>query len=144
MLRELSGRLGLGEAVRFAGRVPHEVVRNYYDLVDFFVYPRRSIRLTELVTPLKPLEAMAERRIVIASDVGGHRELIQDGVTGFLFKADDPAALARRVIEAVNDSARHDRMRDAGRRYVEAERTWTASASHYRGLYEKVLGAKIV
>ena len=51
------------------------------------VYPRLSMRLTELVTPLKPLEAMAQGRLVLASDVGGHRELIRDGETGTLFKA---------------------------------------------------------
>lgn len=139
MLKELTQKLGLSDAVRFTGRVPHEKVRLYYDLVDFFIYPRKSIRLTELVTPLKPLEAMAERRLVIASDVGGHRELIRNDVTGYLFKADDPSALARRVIEAVKGTDRHDAMREAGRRFIETERNWIASGSHYRGLYRGIL-----
>ncbi len=138
-LRALAERLGLMEAVRFAGRVPHAEVRAYYDLVDLLVYPRRSIRLTELVTPLKPLEAMAERRLVIASDVGGHRELIRDGETGYLFAAGDPAALARRVAEAAGDRGRHEAMREAGRRFVETERSWVASAAHYRPVYERLL-----
>ena len=64
--------------VRFTGRVPHEQVQAI-TIWWIFVYPRRSIRLTELVTPLKPLEAMAQRRMVFASNVGGHRELIEDG-----------------------------------------------------------------
>jgi PEP-CTERM/exosortase A-associated glycosyltransferase len=139
MLKDLTVVMGLSDAVRFTGRVPHEKVRLYYDLVDFFVYPRKSMRLTELVTPLKPLEAMAERRLVIASDVGGHRELIRDGVTGYLFKADDPSALARRVIEAVRGTQKHDAMREAGRRFIETDRNWIASASHYRGLYRGIL-----
>jgi len=139
MLKEMTARLGLSDAVRFTGRVPHEKVRLYYDLVDFFVYPRKSMRLTELVTPLKPLEAMAERRLVIASDVGGHRELVRDGVTGYLFKADDPSALARRVIDAVTGTDKHERVREAGRRYIETERNWIASASQYRGLYRQIL-----
>jgi PEP-CTERM/exosortase A-associated glycosyltransferase len=143
MLKELTAKLGLSDAVRFTGRVPHEKVRLYYDLVDFFVYPRKSIRLTELVTPLKPLEAMAERRLVIASDVGGHRELISDGVTGYLFKADDRSALARRVIEAVKGTDRHEAMRKAGRRFIETERNWLASGSHYRGLYKRILPQEI-
>jgi hypothetical protein len=70
----------LGEALRFVGRVPHGEVRRYYDLVDYFIYPRSRMRLTDLVTSFKPLEAMAARRIVVASDVGGHRELIRDSV----------------------------------------------------------------
>ena len=73
------------EAILFAGRVPHSEVERYYSLVDVLAYPRKKSRLTDLVTPLKPLEAMAQRRIVAASDVGGHRELIADGRTGVLF-----------------------------------------------------------
>jgi PEP-CTERM/exosortase A-associated glycosyltransferase len=128
-------RLGVEHAVRFVGRVPHEQVQHYYDLVDFFLYPRRSMRLTELVTPIKPLEAMAERRIVIASAVGGHRELIRDDETGFLFAPDDTAALARRVVGAANAGSVLDRMRDAGRAFVLTERTWPVCAAPYRALY---------
>ena len=73
----------------FAGRVPHADVPRYYDLIDVLVYPRLSMRLTEMVTPLKPLEAMAQGRLLVASDVGGHRELIRHGETGVLFKAGD-------------------------------------------------------
>ena len=58
-------------------------------------YPRKAMRLTELVTPLKPLEAMAQRKLVAASDVGGHRELIEDGVTGTLFPAGEPGGAGR-------------------------------------------------
>ena len=64
------------------------------------------MRLTELVTPLKPLEAMAQGRLLVASDVGGHRELIRDGETGVLFRAGDAArwpsdrAAARRSASA--------------------------------------------
>ena len=138
-LRADAARIGVEQAVRFVGRVPHTEVRAYYDLVDLLVYPRKRMRLTELVTPLKPLEAMAERRLVIASDVGGHRELIRDGKTGYLFAADDAAALARRVVEAAGDRDRHPAMREAGRRFVETERSWAASAAHYRPLYGRLL-----
>ena len=86
--------------VVFAGRVPHAEVQRYYDLIDVLAYPRHRMRLTELVTPLKPLEAMAQGRMFVASDVGGHRELVRDGETGFLFPAGDARALAR-AIESV-------------------------------------------
>jgi PEP-CTERM/exosortase A-associated glycosyltransferase len=133
----------LAEAVRFVGRVPHGEVRRYYDLVDYFVYPRRRIRLTELVTPLKPLEAMAEGRIVLASDVGGHRELIRDSETGFLFAPDDPASIAHRVIEVLSKKDEHSRIRDAARDYVATERTWPVCASSYRGLYDLALRKRV-
>ncbi|MGH7210043.1 MAG: glycosyltransferase, partial [Acetobacteraceae bacterium] len=133
---------GLGDCVRFPGRVPHEQVKRYYDLMDFLVFPRRRMRLTELTTPLKPVEAMAEGRLVIASDVGGHRELITDGLTGFLFAADDKDALARRVAEAVAATDTHDAMREAGRRFVETERVWAVSAANYKPVYEALLAGR--
>lgn len=70
-LKALAERLGLRREVIFVGRVSHDEVQKYYHQVDIFVYPRYSMRLTELVTPLKPLEAMAQGRLVVASDVGG-------------------------------------------------------------------------
>lgn len=134
-------RMGLAQAVRFIGRVPHDQVHAFYDLVDVLVYPRRRMRLTDLVTPLKPLEAMAERRLVVASDVGGHRELIRDGETGYLFAADDAGALSRRVLDVALDVERHPAIREAGRRFVETERSWAASAAHYRPVYERLAPA---
>lgn len=126
----------LGDAVRFVGRVPHSQVQRYYDLVDFFVYPRRRMRLTDLVTPLKPLEAMAEGRIVLASDVGGHRELIRDGQTGFLFPPDDPSRIADRVTEVISAKDQHAHIREAARHYVKSSRTWPICASVYSDVYE--------
>lgn len=139
-LRQRVADYRLGDVVRFTGRVPHDQVQRYYDVIDFLVFPRRRMRLTELVTPLKPVEAMAEGRLVIASDVGGHRELIEDGVTGMLFPADDVNALAHRVADAIAATSQHDRIRQAARRFVAAERVWDVSAANYRPLYAQLLG----
>ena len=141
-LRATVAERGLEDAVRFTGRVPHEEVSRYYDLVDVLVFPRKRMRLTELVTPLKPVEAMAEGRLVVASDVGGHRELIRDGLTGFLFPADDAAALGRRVLEAISATNTHDAIRAAGRRFVETERVWPISAANYRGAYDRAMAKR--
>jgi PEP-CTERM/exosortase A-associated glycosyltransferase len=138
-LKQQVERLGLGRHCLFAGRVPHGDVERYYSLVDLLVYPRRSIRLTELVTPLKPLEAMAQGRLLIASDVGGHRELIRDGETGLLFAPDSADALAAAVRRLSGARDRWDAMRQAGRRFVEQERTWAASVGRYQAVYETLL-----
>jgi glycosyltransferase involved in cell wall biosynthesis len=127
----------LQQRVIFTGRVPHEDVQRYYGLIDLLVYPRHRVRLTELVTPLKPLEAMAQGRIVIASDVGGHKELIRDRVTGFLFPADDAQALARTIQEVLSRRADWNAMRDAARRFVENERTWARSVARYADVYAR-------
>lgn len=134
-LKAQAARLGLTDRVVFTGRVPHTDVQRYYDLVDVLAYPRHPMRLTELVTPLKPLEAMAQQRIFVASDVGGHRELIRDGETGVLFKAGDASALADAVAGLLAERGRWPTLRAAGRRFVEEERTWTNSVSRYQAIY---------
>jgi glycosyltransferase involved in cell wall biosynthesis len=115
-------------------------VQKYYDQVDIFVYPRYSMRLTELVTPLKPLEAMAQGRLVVASDVGGHRELIADRKTGWLFRAGDVDDLARTVLELLRTPDAWPGIRQAGRRFVEEERNWAASVRRYRRVYQALIG----
>lgn len=139
-LKAQVAQLGLEPHCVFAGRVPHADVERYYGLVDLLVYPRRSNRLTELVTPLKPLEAMAQGRLLAASNVGGHREPIRDGETGFLFAPDDPQALAGAVARVVASRPQWDGIRRAGRRFVEVERSWSASVGRYAAVYERLLG----
>ena len=138
-LHQRVAQLGLQHCVIFAGRVPHGEVQKYYSVVDAFVYPRLSVRVTEIVTPLKPLEAMAQGRLVIASDVGGHRELIQDGETGFLFRAGDVTALADKVDQILSKRASWERIRTQARHFVETERTWKSSIARYAEVYAGAL-----
>ena len=140
-LRAAATASPVAERFRFAGRVPHAEVERYYGLIDVLVYPRKRMRLTDLVTPLKPLEAMAERRLVAASDVGGHRELIEDGVTGTLFAADNPAALATAVAGLFARPEAWPERRARARAYVEAERNWDHSVANYAPVYERLVHA---
>lgn len=134
-LRDQVKALDLEGVVHFAGRVPHEVVGRYYSVMDLMVFPRVSRRLTELVTPLKPLEAMAQGKLVVASDVGGHRELIRHGETGYLFPSDDCVALAKRLIALFDAPDIWQATRVAGRRFVETERNWQTSVARYSDVY---------
>jgi len=138
-LKAQAARLGVLDKIVFTGRVPHAEVNRYYDLIDVLAYPRHSMRLTELVTPLKPLEAMAQGRLLVASDVGGHRELIRHGETGMLFKAGDAGALAAALLQLLAAQQNWPVLRAAGRRFVETERNWTASVAHYRQAYAGLL-----
>lgn len=140
-LRQQAAAVGVADIVQFIGRVPHDRVQRYYNLMDVLVYPRHSMRLTELVTPLKPLEAMAQGRLVVASDVGGHRELIRDGETGVLFRAGDAQALARAIVDLLQRPQTWDALRVNGRRYVERERSWSAVVERYRPVYEELAHA---
>jgi glycosyltransferase involved in cell wall biosynthesis len=130
--------LGLEQVVVFTGRVPHHEVARYYDLVDVLAYPRHSMRLTELVTPLKPLEAMAQGKLFVASDVGGHRELVEHGKTGVLFPADDASALANALLDLLNRSESWGALRQQGRYFVESVRNWRNSVARYRPVYESL------
>jgi PEP-CTERM/exosortase A-associated glycosyltransferase len=128
------------DRIRFIGRVPHDEVERYYALIDILAYPRKAMRLTELVTPLKPLEAMAQRKLVAASDVGGHRELIEDEVTGTLFPAGDPKALAESLADLFTRRGEWDKRRDTARRFVERERNWSSNISRYAPVYQRLTG----
>lgn len=123
-------------AIHFAGRVPHEAVERYYSLCDVMAYPRKASRLTELVTPLKPLEAMAQGRLVAASNVGGHRELIADGQTGILFAPDDPAACAGALARLLADPGSWERLRRAGREHVAQRHDWARNVQRYLDVYQ--------
>ncbi len=142
-LRQQAERLGLGDQVIFTGRVPHQEVSRYYDLINVLAYPRHPMRLTELVTPLKPLEAMAQGQLFVASDVGGHKELIEHGKTGILFKAGDCKALTKALLDLLNDRQRWPELKANGRHFVEAVRNWRNSVANYVAPYAALTGKHI-
>jgi glycogen(starch) synthase len=107
-------------------------------LVDIFVYARLAMRLTELVTPLKPLKAMAQGRLMVASDVGGQRELITDGATGMLFRAGDADALAQTVLTLLLMPDSWAALRRNARTYVENEHNWADSVRRYADVYARL------
>jgi len=136
VLRELVAMLDLEERVIFAGRVAHDEVKAFYGAADVMAFPRVSDRLTNMVTPIKPLEAMAQGTIVVASDVGGHKELVRHGESGFLYGAGNREELARTIAEALNSG---DALRDVqarARDVVEADRQWSVVSKRYAPLYE--------
>lgn len=138
-LKDQVAALGLQDTVLFPGRVAQGEVHRYYSLIDVLAYPRLPMRLTELVTPLKPLEAMALGNLFVASDVGGHRELVRHGETGYLFSAGSVGALQHSLDEALQQRASWARIRVQAREFVEKERTWASSVSLYRAVYQRVL-----
>ena len=139
-LRERARRLGVTDKVIFTAHVPHSEIPRYYDLLDLAIYPRRAMRLTDLVTPIKPLEAMALQTLVVASDVGGHRELIRDGETGHLFRAGDVAALTDKVLTLLRERERWPQTLARARTFVETERSWSHTVRGYVEPYRRTIG----
>jgi len=132
-LREAVRRAG--PSVVLTGRIPQDEVRDLYTLMDVLVLPRRRIRLTEMVTPLKPLEAMAAGTAVLASDIGGHTELIDDGQTGVLFKTESAESLVEQAARLAGQPDLRRHVADNARRFIEQERTWDRIVGRYLPIY---------
>ena len=130
-------------AICFVGRVPHSQVERYYAMMDVMAYPRKRSRLTDLVTPLKPLEAMAQGKLVAASNVGGHRELITHGQTGTLFAPDDPAACATALANLLVNRTGWDTMRQAGFAHVRSDHDWAHNVHRYHVVYQVLLAPAV-
>jgi PEP-CTERM/exosortase A-associated glycosyltransferase len=138
-LRKKIQWLNLGEKVVMTGRVSHNCIPSIYALIDVLVYPRYSMRLTELVTPLKPLEAMAMGKALVVSDVGGHRELIRNNETALLFPAGNKIALAESIESLLTDHALRGKMEKQGIEWVKENHTWDRTTSVYTEMYAKAL-----
>jgi glycosyltransferase involved in cell wall biosynthesis len=127
--------LGLDEYVLFTGRIPHAEISQYYSIMDILVYPRLRRRITSMVTPIKPLEAMSMERTVVASDVGGLKELVDDEATGLLFRAEDEQDLAAKLRRCVEDPILRRRLGAAARVAMMRSRDWKTLVAPYVTIY---------
>lgn len=137
-LKKQVSHYNLGNKVIMPGRIPHEKIAGVYAMIDILAYPRYSMRLTELVTPLKPLEAMAMKKVLIASDVGGHKELISNNKTGLLFTAGDAEHLSETILKLINNGGLVDEIRHNGYEWVRKHHNWDVTTSIYSDIYKKL------
>ena len=139
-IRDAGRRLGLFDegALLMPGRVPHDQIARYYSLLDVFVVPRTANRVSQLVTPLKPYEAMAMEQAVVVSDLPALREIVTPGETGLTFRPDDADDLAEVLAALLDDPTLRGRLGRRAREWVAAERTWTANGRRYRELFERL------
>ncbi|MCT1605917.1 glycosyltransferase [Nesterenkonia massiliensis] len=137
VLRAYAQKSG-AEGVFFAGRVPHEDVLSYYHVIDVFVVPRPKSRVTDLVTPLKPLEALAAGRQLVVSDTGALREMA-DAVEGaiHLFRAGDAHDLCAKIESALAEH-RHPSTRAKHIEWLRTHRTAASNAKQYRSVYRQL------
>ena len=139
-LQRQAAGLGLDDAAIFTGRVPAAKVREFHALLDVFVVPRTPDRVCQLVTPLKPVEAMASGLCVVTSDVRALAEIIKPDVTGALTTPQDPVALADTLELLVCSPDVRRKLGDNAREWVARDRTWAHNAARYRDAYAR-LGA---
>ena len=135
-VRETVRELNAGDFVQILGRVPHDEIERYYSVVDVLVYPRHSIRLTELVTPLKPLEAMALGKAILGSDVGGIRELVQAEKTGVLYRADNVEDFCEQAKRLLSQTGLQRKLGKEAREFILREKDWNVLAQRYLNIYD--------
>jgi len=135
-VRETVRDLNAGEFIQILGRVPHDEIERYYSVADVLVYPRHSIRLTELVTPLKPLEAMALGKAILGSDVGGIRELVQPEKTGVLYRADSVEDFCAQAKRLLSETSLQRRLGEQAREFILREKDWNVLAQRYINIYD--------
>ena len=139
VLQDQVKRLGLANKTVFTGRVPRESTPLYHQALDVFVVPRKDMDVTRVVTPLKPVEALASARPVVASDLPALREIVESSVNGMLCAPDNPSQLASVLSLLLNDPVLRERLGQTGRKRVLQTRTWAANAAAYSAAYEKVV-----
>ena len=138
-VREAVRELRAEDFIQILGRVPHDDIERYYSVVDVLVYPRHSIRLTELVTPLKPLEAMALGKAILGSDVGGIRELVQPEKTGVLFRADNVEDFCEQAKRLLSQTGLQRKLGEEARGFILREKDWKVLAQRYIDVYDFAL-----
>ena len=138
-IRRLVQQTSKPQSIVLTGRVPHADVLDYYSLIDVFVVPRLRAPVTEMVTPIKPLEAMCMGKAVVVSDVGGLTELVQDGETGLTFPAGDAEALAETLETLLDNPDLRSGLGERARRWVLAERDWSRVCQGYVDVYTRAL-----
>jgi glycosyltransferase involved in cell wall biosynthesis len=139
-IRATASRLGLDAdgTLIMPGRVAHDDVTGYYSLIDVFVVPRTANRVAQLVTPLKPYEAMALERALVVSDLPALREVVIPGETGMTFRPEDSSDLADVLATLLDDPALRLALGRRAREWIASERTWARNGQLYRALFERL------
>lgn len=136
----LKEQISMAANIEYCGQIERKEIYQAYEKIDVIVNPRIKLKITDTVTPLKPLEAMAFGKIVIASDVGGMKELLNDGETGFLYKADNKVDFERCLLKVLNLTSEVEQaIVDRARAHIKNHCVWLNNAEKYKLLYNKVI-----
>jgi glycogen synthase len=142
LLKSMTQEAEITDRVIFTGRVPHNQIADFYRLYDFMVLPRLDTRETRLVTPLKPLEIMAMGKSVIASDIGGHKEIVQNRLNGILFESQNVPDLIAKCRDLIENEGFRVELGARSRQWVAANRDWDVLVRKYITVYEGLAGSR--
>ena len=142
LLRRTARFLQLEDQVVFTGRIPHDDVQRYYSLIDIAPLPRKGLRVCELVSPLKPFEAMGAGKVLITSSVQALAEIVEDGVTGMIFEKDNSEDLAIKLETAILDEELRKNIGGNANKWVIENHSWDVISQRVTSLYDKILEGK--
>lgn len=137
-LRGQARRAGVADHAIFTGRVPHQEVTDYYAAMDIMVFPRKPQPVTEVVSPLKPFEAMALGKPVLASDVAALAEIVRDEDTGVLFRKGSIEHLGECMLRLANDTDLRHQIGKGGRAWVTENRDWRSLSQRISSIYSSL------
>lgn len=140
-LELLVKKLNLEDTVIFVGKVPHNEIRRYYSIIDIFVIPRTKDYVCQVVTPLKPLEAMAMGKCLLISNVGGLTELVNNKETGMVFEAENIEDLSTKLVYLIENKNIREELAESALSWVKKERDWIKLVETYTDIYKEVYGA---
>lgn len=138
-LEKFANDLGLGKRAVFTGHVPNEEIEDHYALIDFFVVPRIVDRASRLVTPLKPLEAMAMGIPTVASNLPALRELVEPTVRGLVFEPGDTSELVECLSTLLDDDELREGLARNGQDWVRANRTLESNKRRYERVLARLV-----
>jgi glycosyltransferase involved in cell wall biosynthesis/polysaccharide pyruvyl transferase WcaK-like protein len=140
-IERIAAEEGLAEWLIMPGRVPHEEVEAYYSLIDIAPFPRKPQPVTEMVSPMKPLEALSMEKAVVVSSVRALTEMVFDGETGLVFEKGNIESMADTLARLIADPKLRDRLGRTARAWVARERTWVATATKAKAEIVRIIGA---
>jgi glycosyltransferase involved in cell wall biosynthesis len=140
-LREQVHRLGLEDKTVLTGRVPHEEVEDYYSLIDIAPFPRKPWKVCELVSPLKPFEAMALEKAVVVSSTRALMEIVDHERNGLVFEKGNVDSLRNVLDVLIRQPEKRLKMGKAARKWISAERSWDRSGIIASNVYKQILTA---
>lgn len=138
-LQAQARRLRIDDQVIYTGRIPYEQVRDHYSLIDAGVYPRRAARVCEIVSPLKPLEAMAMGKPIVVSSVAALAETVDHGETGLIFDKDDVNSLREKLLELIADREMRERLGHNAREWAKTHRSWAQITQSIESVYRALI-----
>ena len=142
LLRRTTRFLQLEDQVVFTGRIPHDEVQKYYSLIDIAPLPRKGLRVCELVSPLKPFEAMGSGKVLVVSSVQALAEIVDDGVTGMVFEKDNSSDLAVKLETAILDENLRNEIGNAANKWVMENHSWEVISERVTKIYDEILEGK--